>query len=255
MTETKSETGKTVTYVQDREPLTVDTFREFRALPEFQASFKLDQFWPRFASASAAIDNPAKDSINPHFKNRYASLEAVLQAIKQPLADNWLVFTQLPIGNRLINIIAHAKSGQYIQWLFDLHPQKTDPQGIGSAITYGRRYCIMSAFCMAAEDDDGNAGSGRGAAQDNKSDTRPPAASGDKLSLGKYKLERDVAEYRKAKDGEMGDRAWIKLVIQQRLKKATINNLPELNAIANHFREHEPDTADPLPEFATKENK
>jgi hypothetical protein len=98
-----------------------------------------------------------KDSNNPFFKSKYASLDGVLESIREPLQESGLVFTQMPSGNcELTTIIIHAESGEYIQSQFTMTPSKNDPQGVGSLITYQRRYALVAAFGLEQEDDDGN---------------------------------------------------------------------------------------------------
>ena len=99
-----------------------------------------------------------KDSTNPHFKNRYASLSAILETIKAPLAAAGLTFCQLPDDNdTLTTVLIHIETGQYIQSSYALNAQKRDPQGIGSAITYARRYALSAILALDVDDDDGQA--------------------------------------------------------------------------------------------------
>ena len=104
------------------------------------------------------------DSKNPHFKSKYASLAEVIDTAKPVLAKHGLAVIQLPafrenIGHVLCTRIVH-KSGQWIEDEMRLNPIKDDPQGLGSALTYARRYSIPGVCMIASEDDDdGNAAS------------------------------------------------------------------------------------------------
>ena len=104
------------------------------------------------------------DSKNPHFKSKYASLSEVIDTAKPVLAKHGLAVIQLPsfrdnIGHVLCTRIVH-KSGQWIEDEMRLNPIKDDPQGLGSALTYARRYSIPGVCMIASEDDDdGNAAS------------------------------------------------------------------------------------------------
>lgn len=102
-----------------------------------------------------------KDSQNPFFKSSYASLSSILKNIQTPLSGAGLAFSQLPIGsNGLTTILIHAESGEYIQSTYYMTPVKNDPQGIGSAITYMRRYALGAVLGLNIdEDDDGNSAS------------------------------------------------------------------------------------------------
>jgi hypothetical protein len=94
------------------------------------------------------------DSRNPHFKNRFASLEATLQKINPIFTNHGLVLSQWPAGDKLINRLEH-KSGQWMMSAYDITAVKRDPQQMGSAITYARRYCAQAiAGICGGEDDD-----------------------------------------------------------------------------------------------------
>lgn len=98
-----------------------------------------------------------KDSTNPHFKNRFASLDAIWTAIRPFLKKYGLAVTQLPLeGGKLLTVVLH-QSGEWISTVADLYAQET-PQGQGSGITYLRRYSLCAALGLVTEeDDDGNA--------------------------------------------------------------------------------------------------
>jgi len=98
------------------------------------------------------------DSKNPHYKNRFASLEATLLKINPALNKHGLMLSQWPSGDKLISRIEHI-SGQWMMSAYDITAIKKDPQQMGSAITYARRYCAqaIAGICGGEEDDDGNA--------------------------------------------------------------------------------------------------
>lgn len=115
------------------------------------------------AKAQASFAGAAKDSLNPHFKSKYADLESVVSAIKQGLASNGLSFVQVshnePSSASIETIIMHS-SGEWLSaGIVSVPVSKNDAQGFGSAMTYARRYSLSSAFGIAPEDDDGNAAS------------------------------------------------------------------------------------------------
>jgi hypothetical protein len=106
-----------------------------------------------------------KGSKNPYYNSFYADLNAVVNAIREPLAVNGLAYTQIPSVDdegmvEVETVLMHA-SGEYIGGTLSMKPTKQDPQGIGSCITYARRYGLQAIVGLPAEDDDGNAGSGR----------------------------------------------------------------------------------------------
>lgn len=112
------------------------------------------------SKAQGAIDDASKGSLNPHFRSKYADLAAVRSVIREPLAVNDLSIVQLPKtvqgGVEVTTMLLH-KSGQWISSVLFMPSGKMDAHGLGSAISYARRYSIMSILSLAAEDDDGNA--------------------------------------------------------------------------------------------------
>ena len=105
-----------------------------------------------------AVSKIAKGEENPFFKNKYAALPNILDAIKQPLIDAGLTVKQFPEGDhQLTTLIVHAASGEYMESTYTMHPAKNDPQGEGSRITYQRRYALGAVLGLNIdEDDDGN---------------------------------------------------------------------------------------------------
>lgn len=112
------------------------------------------------AKAQSEMGKALKSAANPHFKSRYADLAEVMDACLPALNSNGIAVFQ-PMretdGARyVVTILAHA-SGETIECAVPLIVQKNDMQGLGSAITYARRYGLMSMAGIAPEDDDGNA--------------------------------------------------------------------------------------------------
>lgn len=104
----------------------------------------------------AAIKAAPFDSINPHFKNRYASLNSVVETIQPHLLKNGLSYTQGETEDgKLATMIMH-ESGEWIESYTSLVLDKQNMQGLGSAQTYGKRYGLSAAFGVVADfDDDG----------------------------------------------------------------------------------------------------
>ena len=119
------------------------------------------------AAALCAVQGELKPAIkqadNPFFKSKYVDLPGVWEAIRPLLAKNGLsvvqTFTASADGPTIVTTLIH-KSGQWVSSELFLKPAKSDPQGVGSAITYGRRYALAAMVGVVAdEDDDGNAAS------------------------------------------------------------------------------------------------
>ena len=108
--------------------------------------------------AQAEMSGAKKSAKNPFFKSNYANLEEVINCVKEPFANNGLSFVQFPISGEGLagveTIIMH-ESGEFVSGEFLLKCSKNDPQGMGSAITYARRYGLQSACGVPSEDDDG----------------------------------------------------------------------------------------------------
>ena len=99
-----------------------------------------------------------KDSKNPFFKSSYASLGTIIEAIEEPLAESGLAVMQFPTGDHCLTTIVMHESGEWIQSIYRIRPIKDDAQGIGSCLTYQKRYALVSALCLniLEKDDDGN---------------------------------------------------------------------------------------------------
>lgn len=106
-----------------------------------------------------------KDSTNPHFKNKYASLDAIVENVRPILAAHGLAVTQSSeaVGEgKALNVYTTLihESGEFLTSCAYVPIAKQDAQGAGGALTYGRRYSIAALLALATEeDDDGNAAS------------------------------------------------------------------------------------------------
>lgn len=129
------------------------------------------------AKAQGEMDGARKDSTNPHFKSQYADLASVWDACRAPLSKHGLSVLQ-PVSAdgakvTVTTILAHS-SGEWLEESLTMTAQQNTPQGVGSAITYGRRYGLASMVGIAPEDDDGNAASGKPSLQQETSASPQP---------------------------------------------------------------------------------
>jgi hypothetical protein len=113
------------------------------------------------AAAFGEIEGATKSANNPHFKTKYADITAVIEAIKPALINHGLFFTQHPQPSEngiTVETVLHHAGGEHLSLgaLF-VPANKQDAQGFGSALTYARRYALVTAFGVPVEDDDGNA--------------------------------------------------------------------------------------------------
>lgn len=115
-----------------------------------------------FVSAQAEMGPARKEANNPHFKTKYADLGNVQEACFPALNKHGFAVLQPcgadATGEYVETIFAHSSGGMFSARVY-LHVSKNDMQGVGSAITYARRYGLMGLAGIAPEDDDGAAAS------------------------------------------------------------------------------------------------
>lgn len=114
------------------------------------------------AIAQGKIENASKNANNPHFKSKYADLAEVINTIRPVFAEHGLAVLQFPsyeASTASVETIITHKSGEWISGKASAPVSKLDAQGVGSAITYLRRYSLSAVAGIAQEDDDGNAAS------------------------------------------------------------------------------------------------
>jgi hypothetical protein len=128
-----------------------------------------------YVAAKRAFGPALKDKVNPAFRSRYADLGACLEAVEGALLDNGIAILQDTFedasGVTVETVLLHESGEERRCGKLHVPAAKQDPQGYGSALTYARRYSLMTACGIAPEDDDGNA------ATDTKrrQDAAPPA--------------------------------------------------------------------------------
>jgi len=103
-----------------------------------------------------------KNSDNPYFKSKFATLDAIQEHIRKPLQNNGLVVTQankVVEGNAIVvSTVWHVESGEYIESEFPVVVTKPTAQEYGSAVSYAKRYSLSGLLNLTIqdEDDDGN---------------------------------------------------------------------------------------------------
>ena len=110
--------------------------------------------------AQAEIGRAVKNSVNPHLKNRYADLAAVIDAVKEPLSRQGLGFvqrvTERDAGGIYVETVLIHRSGETLACgQVPIPVAKADAQGFGSAVSYGKRYSLAAALGVPSGDDDG----------------------------------------------------------------------------------------------------
>jgi len=120
----------------------------------------MKELFTSLVKAQAQIKGALKENVNPHFKSRYADLESVVDAIREPLASNGLCFVQSVCEGYIQTIICHT-SGEQMVSTVPFVGQMPDMQKLSSALTYARRQGLCTAFGVPQVDDDGESTAGR----------------------------------------------------------------------------------------------
>lgn len=163
--------------------------------------------------AQKAFGPALKTSTNPHFRNKYAALDACIEAVIDALNDNGIMLmqqTHLCEDGVIVETIFIHESGETMSGgKLHVPAAKHDPQGYGSALTYAKRYSLQSACGIAPEDDDGNKGSN--AVQQKPAPAKPVVAP----AKAPTKIEGKDTEWQlkvvAKPDGDHGE--WSQLVI------------------------------------------
>lgn len=184
---------------------------------QFQKSESIINIAKALLTFSVKIGKIKKEANNPFFKSKYAPLPLIQDAIETPLQESGLVLTQLPCGEALVTMLIHAETGEYIMATSEMKPVKNDPQSIGSAITYQRRYSIAALLNLNIdEDDDGNAAS----QHNTKAPTKP------KLEKGTPQF-KEAVKYLKNTEGATIQKIEEKYTISPDTKQALIDAASE----------------------------
>lgn len=106
-----------------------------------------------------AVEGVKRDAANSHFRNRYATLENVIDTARPALQEVGISFMQFPgaVVDGCLEVttrLAHAESGEWICGTMQMPLGKRDPQGAGSAQTYAMRYSLMAVLGLPPTDDD-----------------------------------------------------------------------------------------------------
>ena len=144
-------------------------------------SEQLDELAKALVSARAVVNHPPRNKVNPHFRNRYADLTAVLDAVVPAFTANGLSIVQTVDGGQLVTTLLHT-SGQFITSAADI-PAHSNAQQLGSALTYLRRYSLAAMLGIVSDEDtDGEPARNSQLDKQNgtKSESTPP---GDSLPL------------------------------------------------------------------------
>ena len=171
------------------------------------------------AAAQSQMTKAQKSAANPHLKSKYADLGSVMDACLPSLTQNGIALLQ-PIGEdesgRYVEtLFIHSDSGETLSCRVPMIMQKNDMQGLGSAITYARRYGLMSMAGVAPEDDDGH-GAG-------KDDGRKPQARPEHDGPSEAQINGAIAALADARDEHELRDVWVRIL-------ADVKRIPEVQA-------------------------
>jgi len=111
--------------------------------------------YAKLLEVSKEIEPISKDSKNPFFKSKYFDINKLIEVVRPILSKNGLLLVQPIKDNVQLSIIIDVETKECLESGLQL-PNIQDPQKLGSAITYYRRYTLQSLLGLQAEDDDGN---------------------------------------------------------------------------------------------------
>lgn len=167
---------------------------------------------------------------NPHFKSRYADFNSCMDACRIPLSENGLAVIQycdtIEGKMSLVTMLAHT-SGQWMRSEFPLYPSKLDSQGIGSAMTYAKRYSLCGMVGIVADedlnDDDAETSVGRGK---NITQKQPNVQSHDCYLPPKTRISEDQIKELNSLKSQLGPKNLEKLMSYlKNIKHGDFNNI------------------------------
>lgn len=201
----------------------------------------ISAFAKAFIAAQTATDAVKKAAANPFFNSRYADLATVVEAVIPAMNAAGVGVLQFPSFDgemvRITTALLHD-SGACITSTLAMRPTKNDPQGVGSAITYARRYALLAMTGAAPEDDDGNA-----ASAPQKHATPPPTPKAVVTDM----LERSLAQHEPRKSAAQAKRDGDDAKIKAEIGACDLDGLADWEAEFERNTAHVPlSWADPI---------
>ena len=153
-----------------------------------------------FAKMQMELEQPLKNANNPFFKSKYVPLENVVDSITRAANKHGLSFTQFPSsdenGNVTVGTMVMHESGEWIEYdPICMKPVKNDPQAVGSAITYAKRYALSAIFGITSDnDDDVNEATQLGKATSNAMPNKQVPTTNNKIPKEVVKAYKDAIQ-------------------------------------------------------------
>ena len=158
------------------------------------------------------LEPAKKDSDNPFFKSRYASLGAVNAAVMGPITEAGFVLLSGGVdisGKPHLRTTLYHVGGYSVSFEYPLLEKTDDPQKLASSFTYARRYSVCALFNLSVEDDDGNAAAGKTSAPAAVATTTPRPAIQAQKTDGKTLVSKAfVPQKLSEKDGKYNGKTW-----------------------------------------------
>jgi hypothetical protein len=113
------------------------------------------KIYAKIHEAKKEIGVVKKNAKNPHFKNTYADLNALIEAVEPILLEKGLIMLQPIKDGKVFTQIIDIDTFDMVESSIDLSPNLT-AQALGSQVTYYRRYTLQSLMSLQSDDDDGH---------------------------------------------------------------------------------------------------
>jgi len=210
-------------------------------------SNEINELAAALSKAQGAIKVAVKGAENPFFRSHYADLPAIYEACRAALSTNGLAVTQATQFEGeamwLETTLMHS-SGQWLMSRYPVRPVKNDPQGMGSALTYARRYALSALVGVVSDDgsdDDGEAASGRPVQAQKPRDTPPDGPSPTHAAtmwakqaqdeLGTFKTDAELGAWHKKNANTVARLRDVNEAAHKRLVEAIANRTAELSPL------------------------
>lgn len=184
--------------------------------------------------AQAEMSFAKKDKANDYFKSNYADLASCIEVSREPLSKNGLAIIQTvgehEQGVKIETLLSHI-SGEWIKGSALIPMTKRDPQALGSAVTYGRRYSLCAIINLASDDDDGEKAMDRGAATSNKNNSNSNSNSNNDMAM----LSKHIANVKDASSAVAVGRIIAKVTNAELKQRAWGSLLSKANTIGLEF--------------------
>lgn len=180
-------------------------------------SEQTNEIFKAISAAQGEFLTVEKSSTNPHFKSKFAPLDNIIEMLRPILPKHGLSFVQftdITDGGIVVETVITHESGQWVSGSLKMPATKQDPQGYGSALTYGRRYGLSAAFGIASDEDvDGN-----------NADEKPGSKTEQKQKNQQQQVELTPAQQAYGTIIDWIDKASAKLKTAEELKSWYLND-------------------------------